>query len=255
MIRLLFHITMIVGLTLLTQLGGVAWFAAIITTRGILQRLFAFVLAYIAISIGAVYAAPALGREALPCVQNDSTELVIHSPVFCALNRHYVTPETAAVTKALAAHMNTLYPGTLTQVLDAGFPFLTGFPLLPHLSHDDGRKVDLAFYYRDQSGYLRGVTRSPIGYWAFESQGADCPEQYVSLRWDMAWLQPYWPDISLDEARVGDAVKWLTSQEQVEKVFVEPPLARRLGVTAQKLRFQGCRAARHDDHIHFQIAG
>jgi hypothetical protein len=36
-------------------------------------------------------------------------------------------------------------------------------------------------------------------------------------------------------------------------VFVEPYLAARLGVTAPAIRFQGCRAARHDDHIHFQV--
>ncbi len=39
----------------------------------------------------------------------------------------------------------------------------------------------------------------------------------------------------------------------VEKIFVEPHLAERLGVQADTIRFQGCRAARHDDHIHMQV--
>lgn len=255
MIRILFHITMIVGLTLTTQLGGVAWIAAMIMARGIVARLFAFALAYGAISIGALYAAPAFGREALPCLDGGDA-LAMRSPVFCLLNRHYVSHETAAVTRELVAHVAGRHSGTLTQVLDANFPFFEGFPLLPHLSHDDGRKVDLAFYYRDQEGdYLRGRTRSPIGYWAFESEGADCPDVALTLRWDMAWLQPYWHDWMLEETRLKTALDWLANDARVEKVFVEPPLAERLGTDDPKIRFQGCRAARHDDHIHFQVAG
>jgi hypothetical protein len=39
----------------------------------------------------------------------------------------------------------------------------------------------------------------------------------------------------------------------VAKIFVEPPLAAQLGLSDPKIRFQGCRAARHDDHIHIQL--
>lgn len=61
MLRVLFHIAMIVGLTLSTKLGGIAWIAAMITTRGMVPRLFAFAIAFTAISIGALYAAPTFG--------------------------------------------------------------------------------------------------------------------------------------------------------------------------------------------------
>ena len=38
------------------------------------------------------------------------------------------------------------------------------------------------------------------------------------------------------------------------KILLEPHLAHRLGVEGRpNIRFQGCRAARHDDHIHVQI--
>jgi hypothetical protein len=40
----------------------------------------------------------------------------------------------------------------------------------------------------------------------------------------------------------------------VERVFIEPYLAKRLGVSSPRLRFQGCGAARHDDHVHVEIA-
>jgi hypothetical protein len=39
----------------------------------------------------------------------------------------------------------------------------------------------------------------------------------------------------------------------IERIFIEPYLAARLGVSSPLLGFQGCRAARHDDHIHIQI--
>jgi hypothetical protein len=45
----------------------------------------------------------------------------------------------------------------------------------------------------------------------------------------------------------------LLADPMMGKAFLEPPLARQLGPKDAKLRFQGCRAARHDDHIHAQL--
>jgi hypothetical protein len=45
----------------------------------------------------------------------------------------------------------------------------------------------------------------------------------------------------------------VAADARVGKVFVEPPPATRLGVAGPKIRFQDCRAARHDDHIHVQL--
>ncbi|ASY71232.1 hypothetical protein [Sinorhizobium fredii] len=70
-------------------------------------------------------------------------------------------------------------------------------------------------------------------------------------------LQALWQLWSLEEQRTREAIRWLSDEGRgfgVEKIFVEPHLAQRLGVSAENIRFQGCRAARHDDHIHMQIA-
>jgi len=51
-------------------------------------------------------------------------------------------------------------------------------------------------------------------------------------------------------------MQWLVSNGprfKVDRLFIEPYLAGRLGVSSDVLGFQGCRAARHDDHIHIQI--
>ena len=164
-----------------------------------------------------------------------------------------MVPELENVLKDHAALMESAFPGTKTLVLDANFPFVSGFPLLPHLSHDDGRKVDLAYYYEKDQVYLPGVTRSPVGYFAFEKGPTNCPDDVITLRWDLAWLQILWPDYQLNRIRMRAALQWLAEDDRVGKIFIEPHLKQWLGMESDKIRFQGCRAARHDDHIHIQL--
>jgi hypothetical protein len=72
----------------------------------------------------------------------------------------------------------------------------------------------------------------------------------------MRLLQGLFPGRPLEPERTGAALRWLTTEGQragIERIFIEPYLAARLGVSSPLLGFQGCRAARHDDHIHIQI--
>ncbi|MGR3512673.1 MAG: hypothetical protein ACU0GG_07895 [Paracoccaceae bacterium] len=243
----LLHASVFVFLTLLTQIGGVAW----VFSRFFTWRLVAFLPTYVALSFAAVWVAPAFGRVALSC-QADGP-LQVQSWMYCALNRTYMDPALRDVLNDTAEAMDQRFPGTETLVLDASFPFFDGFPLLPHLSHDDGAKVDLAFYYRDESGYLPGATRSPVGYFAFEEGPTPCAPNWPSLRWDLARLQSLWKPFALERERMRAVLQILTRDPRVGKIFVEPHLRDALGVSHPKLRFQGCRAARHDDHIHFQL--
>ena len=207
--------------------------------------------------------APIFGRVALPCSAEPDSALAMQSTLYCILNRHYVAPELADVAGALATSMDRQFPGTRTLALDASFPFFDGFPLLPHLSHDDGNKLDLAFYYRESDGtYRSGLTRSPIGYWAFEEPRPGDPmpcagkDGGMSMRWDMGWFQRFNNQLQLDEQRTAAALRWLARDGiamGVSKIFVEPHLVARLNIGGRAIRFQGCFAARHDDHIHFQI--
>ena len=234
-------------LTILTQIGGLAWLIALFFRK----RIVAFLLAYAALTAAAVWIAPNFGRVALNCF--DDGALQMQSWMYCALNRNYVAPELKDVLMDTAEEMDRQYPGTKTLVLDANFPFLDGFPLLPHLSHDDGDKVDLAFFYRDETGYLPGATRSPIGYFAFEPGPTDCTPKWPTLRWDFDSLQPLWRDYELDEGCTAAVLGVLSNDERVDKTLVEPHLVQSLRVAHPRIRFQGCRAARHDDHIHLQL--
>ena len=245
--RIAFHVSLALVLTALTQIGGLAWLAALASKR----RLVAFTGLYIVLFAATIVLAPIFGREPLPCIKDGP--LRVQSPIFCLMNRHYVSPELAALARDFAAAMEREHPGTKTRVLDAGFPFFDGFPLLPHLSHDDGRKIDFAFYYSDSDIYRPGATRSPVGYFAYQAGPSPCPDGTMSLRWDLSPLQPLWRDLALEPKRMRAALAWLNGDTRVGKVFVEPHILSQLGLSGSKLRFQGCAAARHDDHFHVQL--
>lgn len=247
MLRFNLHAFIVLSLTVLTQIGGVAWLLALAFRR----RLIALICAYAVLTIAAIWAAPHFGRTALNCFETGP--LQVQSWMYCALNRNYVTEELNAVLVDTAIDLDAEFPGTVTLVLDANFPFFDGFPLLPHLSHDDGEKVDLAFYYQDESGYLPAQTRSPIGYFAFEQGPTECVPTWPTLRWDLDRLQPFWRDLELNTERNAAVLRILSADPRVGKIFVEPHLQRALNVSHPNIRFQGCRAARHDDHIHFQL--
>ncbi|WP_354001959.1 hypothetical protein [Stagnihabitans tardus] len=153
----------------------------------------------------------------------------------------------------LAQHMEAQFPGTVTLTLDGSFPLFDGVPLLPHLSHDDGEKLDLAYYYEGAEGYVPGRTRSPLGYFAFEQGPTDCPPRRLTLRWDLDWLQGLFPDLALDRTRTAEALRVLGQDPRLGRIFVEPHLRESLSVGGARFGFQGCRAARHDDHIHIQL--
>ncbi|MEM8687934.1 MAG: hypothetical protein AAGF81_11430 [Pseudomonadota bacterium] len=268
--RFALHAFVFVGLTLLTQLGGIAYAVAVLSVAHVANRgvaaasgLGLFLAAYALLHLAAERTAPLHGRVPLPCTTSADADLQIANRLYCLLNRHYVRPELLAVTKALSAHMAEKH-GAATVALDANFPFIDGFPLLPHLSHNDGRKLDLAFYYGDASGqYQRGLIPSPIGYWGFEApkSGSDEPckgrNDLLTLRWDMAWFQTRLRPARLDRERTAAALRWLSTEgkrQGVGKILLEPHLKQSLGLDSDIIRFQGCRAARHDDHIHFQMA-
>lgn len=264
--------TLLFGLlTVLTQIGGVAYvismplrarFPVFAGVRGVNAFIW-FSATYCVVLSGAYFIAENTGRQAISCFASDDTKLEMQSPLYCLLARNYANPRLLAAAKDLASDVDQRFPGTKTLALDGNFPFFDGFPMLPHLSHNDGNKLDLAFYYADpKTGYQAGQTKSPIGYWAFEKaqNGRTDPCEFDtstwSTRWDMAWFDVFSHNLVLEPKRTAFAINWLARNQAkhgVTKVFVEPHLLARLNLSGANLRFQGCHAARHDDHIHFQV--
>ncbi|EJL36559.1 hypothetical protein PMI01_00960 [Caulobacter sp. AP07] len=253
-------------LTILTQVGGIVLLA--VAGIGRARRwsfgiaTIVFLLAYAATTTLIVPpAAKALGRERLPCFARRDQPYGAINPLLCALNRTYARPRAKAVVSALADRMALEFPGTTTRYLDAGFPFLDGFPLMPHLSHRDGLKIDLAYFYREHDGrtVLDGAA-SPIGYWAYEAprpgELRPCANpSRLNLRWDFAGLQSR-VTRRADPERMAAMLRWLTTDGRelgVRKILIEPHLKQRWAPGVDMVRFQGCRAARHDDHLHLDI--
>lgn len=264
MLRAGVHAGAIVLLTVLTQVGGAIYGLALWLRPRFVWASSSLGLAGLSVALYAIAWFPvgqlaALGgRKPLPCIENAGLSASI---VSCALHRNDVTPQLLGVIDALSEDVAQRYPGAQTRALDANFPFLDGVPLLPHLSHDDGEKVDLAFHYARRGEPAPGALACPIGYWRFEQpregDPLPCGTRSQGWRWNMEWFAPFTRrDLVLDEERTRYVLRWLAStgaERGVGKVFVEPHLAERLGVTGGVVRFQGCRAARHDDHIHVQL--
>lgn len=254
----------VLAFTVLTQLGGPylwALLGGMAWARGGMQRwLLAPGLAVGLYLPSALWLFPLLahaaGREALPCWLGNGA-LRAHSPLYCLCNRHYVVPELARQLEALDARLQIALPGRTVRWLDAGFPLGSGFPMLPHLSHGDGRRLDLMFLYRDGTGKAVDGNGSPIGYFAFEQPAAEttqqCPRRLWTLRWDLDWLQPWLNKPELDEAATARLINAILSSDQIGKLLLEPHLRDRLRLGDPRIRFQGCHAARHDDHLHLQL--
>lgn len=264
---------LVIVLTLVTQIGGVVLLVAWALTQPLkaVPRVLRYGLVIVLFAVLHVaatsYLVPPLaklaGREPLACEPGVDRAYGALSPIYCYLGRNYVRSEVRGMLDALAHDMAATHPGTVVAYLDAGFPFLDGFPLIPHLSHRDGRRIDLAYFYTFGGRYVPRITPSPIGYWGFEKPRGDeideCRDKprWLTLRWDMAWFELFFiRKLRLDEERTAAMLRWLAEkgpEHGVDRILIEPHMARRLGVESPIIRFQGCRAARHDDHIHVEV--
>ena len=264
-------------LTGLTQVGGVVylpcrWLSHAAGRRlgfGAVRRCLAtaagFCVLYLVVSMFVLPpVATALGRSPLPCSVETDRPVAPLNRLVCVLNRHYASAGVHTLLDQLAVRLNEAYPGTVVVYLDASFAFLDGFAMPPHLSHDDGDKIDLAFFYADSQGRYQPIAApSPLGYWGFEEPRPGDPtpcarrSDLATLRWDMAFFKPMLSPLQLDEKRTGLMLRWLNENAEllsVEMMLLEPHLTKRFGLKGPTIRFQGCRPARHDDHVHIAVA-
>lgn len=224
-------------------------------------RIGAFVLFYLIATFWLVPpVAKLFGRVPLPGSRNLTLKPL--NNLTRLMNRHYVRPELKQAALNIARKVNAKYPGTVLNYLDAGFPLFNGFPLLPHLSHNDGRKLDLSFFYKNTYDHLpSNHAPSFIGYGVAEEPLAGEPNtarlcnqkgyKYYDL---LTRMTPNWnaDRFIFDASRTAELVRVCTQEPAISAVFIEPHLKQRLKLTSTKIRFHGCRAVRHDDHLHIQ---
>jgi len=145
--------------------------------------------------------------------------------------------------------------------LDANFPFINKFPLLPHLSHSDGKKIDLSFLYSD-TGKISNKKPAVSGYGIFEKPKKNEYNQITICKRKGYWqydfpkyltFGSFNTDLKFSSKATKHLLKIILKEPTTQKVFIEPHLKSRLNLKNSKIRFHGCKAVRHDDHIHLQI--
>lgn len=272
-IKIVLFIIWFIFLTLLTQIGGLVFLVCLpigvymrrkIKNKilGLISHFFVTLLFYMLCTLCIVPPLASLGgRVPLPIY---GTVLQPRNIGFCLLNRHYVKPQLKTLAIKVAQQLQQQYQGTILLYLDAGFPFVDGFPLIPHLSHNDGKKLDLAFFYRSKlTQKASNTSPSFIGYGICEKPlsteqdyAAQCAQKGY---WQYSWLQNVMPQgnkklFVVDEYRTKTMIQAFSEHALVEKLFLEPHLKKRWQLDDyDKIRLHGCRAVRHDDHLHVQI--
>ncbi|WP_439183092.1 hypothetical protein [Carboxylicivirga taeanensis] len=262
--KILLHTFVFIILTLLTQIGGVVYLMSFIFSRRIkisfpLKGLAAFLVIY---SLGTFVTVPMLAklfhRERITHYDN------LHPANYMTIlmNRNYVRSEVNTYLKTVSDKLMHSHPQVKMRYLDANFPLIDGFPLLPHLSHNDGKKVDFSLVYEDEQGHIIDASKSVSGYGVFEEPRSGEINHYktcLTAGFTMYDAPKYMTlgsingELRFSEKGTKALMDALTQDEAVDKVFLEPHLKERLRLQSKKIRFQGCHSVRHDDHIHIQL--
>lgn len=257
-LKFLGHLLFIIVLTVFTQIGGLVWILSIIISKKFKKR-YSFFIIYLLFNLIIIPPiAKSFGRVRLPI---SSKGIITPKNIFYPLLfRNYVNLKLMMVLEETAVNLNSKFPNSKLIYLDANFPFINNFPLLPHLSHSDGKKIDLSFFYLEKNGSPTNDKPNFIGYGVFEepykneiNTSNNC-EKKGYWQYDYPKYLALSPDKSLqfDKKRTKFIIEQFAKNSLTQKIFIEPHLKSRLNLSSKKVRFHGCRAVRHDDHIHLQ---
>jgi len=226
------NICIFIIFTIITQVGGLIYLFALLLNnffkiRFRCQRLIVFIgLYFIATFLIIPVTAPIFGREKVK--HTDMIKPATYMTV--VLNRNYVRP----ALNNLLAEASKEIQGTNIQIaylVDANFPFINKFPLLPHLSHNDGKKIDLSFIYEDQNGKLSTKQKSMSGYGVFENPKPNELNQVKNCL-NRGFIQYDYPkyftfgtinsDLLFSEKGTKKLIKAILKSPQLGKIFIEP---------------------------------
>lgn len=264
MTKYILRIVTFILLTILTQIGGIVYLISLFISEKIkrkikFKKLISFVLIYTVSTFLIVpFLAPLFGK-----VKIENSEIIKPTNYWTIiLNRNYVTPELNIFLKSVAKDLNSKQSNIEIRYLDANVPFFKKFPLLPHLSHYDGRKIDLSFIYENENGEFVNLKKSRSGYGVFvepkpeEINQTDFCNKNGYFQYDYPKYLTFGEvnkGINFSEKGTRTLILSILKQNNLDKLFIEPNLKKRMNLTDDRIRFQGCRSVRHDDHIHLQI--
>lgn len=267
-LRIVGYGLLFVLLTVLTQTGGLILLLALLIrtvapSTPWLRLWISFPVLYVLFWLLTPLLARPLGRVPLPVFASVEEPLRPQSLALALANRHYVRPSLRTAVLEVARTLAERQDGVPTSYLDANFPFWDGFPLLPHRGHNSGRKLDLSYRYRNADGALVGQAPSFLGYGRSsgprgveQDYPATCAERGY---WQYSLLpriaRPFnRPGYEVDDAATAEMVRLLANHPTIGKLFLEPHLKERWDLGRYpEIRYHGCWAVRHDDHLHIQL--
>jgi hypothetical protein len=175
-----------------------------------------------------------------------------------------VRPQIKTVALKISSEMGDRHPNICIYYFDANHPFLKGYPLFPHLSHNDGKKLDLGFIYMDKEGKdLSDNTPSVVGYGISEepingeyNRPLECSRN--SKNWMYNFMRNIYPqaakvDYIFNQQISKELINKFAKESSISKVLLEPHLKVRLKLNSAKIKQVQCGSVRHDDHFHVQI--
>lgn len=263
-------------LTITTQVGGIVYIIYLIIARSALKKrkpgfgklllklsLFSLlygVICFVVVPPFAEY----YGRRPLPLYASEEFPLKPAKAFYFLTNRNYVKPKLLEAIRSASLQTKATYPELTLMYLDGNFPFINNFPLLPHLSHDDGEKLDLAFIYKKlKNDQFAQKHPSWLGYgFSEKAKSEEYNAQTECLDQGKWWYNlsnkviPKYlhKRYSFPQAPNELFISNLVKEPSIRKIFIEPHLKARLGMNShKKVRFAGCHSVIHDDHIHVQL--
>lgn len=250
-----------VVLTILTQIGGIVFLVNEVLFRFFKKSRYVKFTAFLILYLISIFLinptiAPFFGREAI----KHSERIRPTNYLTVILNRNYVVPKMNQLLSKLDSRLNK--SDIQINYLDANFPFIDKFPLLPHLSHNDGKKLDLSLIYETKDGKISKEQKSVSGYGYFVNPRKNEYHQ-IDKCIESGYFQYDYPkyltfgtkndELIFSERGTKTLINSILQDANIGKIFIEPHLKSRLQLTNNKIRYQGCRSVRHDDHIHIQL--
>lgn len=267
-IKRIIQLFFIVFGTVITQVGGAVYLAHLLwcrwrSIRRPFLRMLSFTVLYLSVIVFVLPRLAALnGRVPMPVHGHESRFVRPHTWFTVLANRHYVRPELRAMTVAVAEELQQDHPGVVVEYLDANFPLLKRFRMYPHLRHDNGKKLDLAYVRRhpDGSYAYRYFSFFGYGFCAEPLPGEpDMPRECADRgRHQYNILERWVPDqhrrgLVFDTEANADLLRMVADHAAVRFVITEPHLQERTGLQdVDNIGSLGCWAIRHDDHLHVQ---
>jgi len=262
LLKIILKIVLFVFLTAITQIGGIVYLLSLIISRKWNKNLrFKTLIIFIGLYLLSTFLivpviAPNFGREKV----KHSEKITPTNYMTVLLNRNYVRPKLNELLNQTEKELS----GTNIEIhyLDANFPFINKFPLLPHLSHNDGKKIDLSLIYETKKGGITNRQKSMSGYGVFESPKSSEYNQIENCL-KKGYFQYDYPkyitlgkinkELVFSEKGTKRLIESILKNRNLGKLFIEPHLKLRMNLRDKRIRYHGCRAVRHDDHIHIQL--